>query len=37
VLNTQVGQEMHVCITRIDEGTNELIISEKEAWVCFLH
>uniref|UniRef100_A0A0A9DBM1 S1 motif domain-containing protein n=1 Tax=Arundo donax TaxID=35708 RepID=A0A0A9DBM1_ARUDO len=23
---------MHVCITRIDEGTNELIVSEKEAW-----
>ncbi|XP_062180259.1 protein PIGMENT DEFECTIVE 338, chloroplastic-like isoform X2 [Phragmites australis] len=31
-LKNKVGQEMHVCITRIDEGTNELIISEKEAW-----
>ncbi|OEL35577.1 hypothetical protein BAE44_0003401 [Dichanthelium oligosanthes] len=32
-LKNKVGQEMHVCITRIDEGTNELIISEKEAWI----
>ncbi|CAL4894596.1 unnamed protein product [Urochloa decumbens] len=31
-LKNKVGQEMHVCITRIDEATNELIISEKEAW-----
>lgn len=31
--HTQVGQEMHVCITRIDQRNNELIISEKEAWV----
>nr|CAB3460873.1 unnamed protein product [Digitaria exilis] len=32
-LKNKVDQELHVCITRIDEGTNELIISEKEAWV----
>ncbi|PUZ65018.1 hypothetical protein GQ55_3G189600 [Panicum hallii var. hallii] len=31
-LKNKVGQEMHVCITRIDEANNELIISEKEAW-----
>lgn len=31
-LKNKVGQEIHVCITRIDEGANELIISEKEAW-----
>lgn len=31
-LKNKVDQEMHVCITRIDEETNELIISEKEAW-----
>ncbi|CAD6271428.1 unnamed protein product [Miscanthus lutarioriparius] len=31
-LKNKVGQEMHVCITRIDQGNNELIISEKEAW-----
>ncbi|CAN6350358.1 unnamed protein product [Urochloa humidicola] len=31
-LKNKVGQEMHVCITRIGEATNELIISEKEAW-----
>ncbi|GJN15063.1 hypothetical protein PR202_gb01951 [Eleusine coracana subsp. coracana] len=31
-LKNKIGREMHVCITRIDEGTNELIISEKEAW-----
>ncbi|CAN6354540.1 unnamed protein product [Urochloa humidicola] len=31
-LKNKIGQEMHVCITRIDEATNELIISEKEAW-----
>ncbi|KAJ1263822.1 hypothetical protein BS78_09G216200 [Paspalum vaginatum] len=31
-LKNKVGQEMHVCITRIDEGNNELIISEKDAW-----
>ncbi|CAN6346053.1 unnamed protein product [Urochloa humidicola] len=31
-LKNKVGQEMHICITRIDEATNELIISEKEAW-----
>ncbi|KAL6610558.1 hypothetical protein ACP70R_040527 [Stipagrostis hirtigluma subsp. patula] len=31
-LKNKVGREMHVCITRIEEGTNELIISEKEAW-----
>ncbi|KAL6851660.1 hypothetical protein ACP4OV_020224 [Aristida adscensionis] len=31
-LKNKVDQEMYVCISRIDEGTNELIISEKEAW-----
>jgi len=31
-LKNKVGQEVHVCITRIDEANNELIISEKEAW-----
>ncbi|XP_021302569.1 uncharacterized protein LOC8068985 isoform X3 [Sorghum bicolor] len=31
-LKNKVGQEMRVCITRIDQGNNELIISEKEAW-----
>jgi len=36
-LHTQVGQEVHVCITRIDEANNELIISEKEAWVSYLN
>jgi small subunit ribosomal protein S1 len=33
ISSTQVGQQIHVCITRIDEKANELIISEKEAWV----
>jgi small subunit ribosomal protein S1 len=32
ISSTQVGQQIHVCITRIDEKANELIISEKEAW-----
>uniref|UniRef100_A0A0E0C764 S1 motif domain-containing protein n=1 Tax=Oryza meridionalis TaxID=40149 RepID=A0A0E0C764_9ORYZ len=31
-LKNTVGQQIHVCITRIDEKANELIISEKEAW-----
>nr|BAJ92840.1 predicted protein [Hordeum vulgare subsp. vulgare] len=31
-LKNNVGRQMHVCITKIDERTNELIISEKEAW-----
>lgn len=30
----QVGRQMFVCISRIDEEKNDLIISEKEAWVC---
>lgn len=29
----QVGQKIHVVVTRINEATNDLIISEKEAWV----
>lgn len=31
-LKNNVGRQIHVCITRTDERTNELIISEKEAW-----
>ncbi|KAM3412143.1 hypothetical protein ACQJBY_003678 [Aegilops geniculata] len=31
-LKNNVGRQIHVCITKIDERTNELIISEKEAW-----
>ncbi|KAG8086209.1 hypothetical protein GUJ93_ZPchr0010g9219 [Zizania palustris] len=31
-LKNSVGQQIHVCITRIDERSNEIIISEKEAW-----
>ncbi|KAM0894438.1 hypothetical protein ACQ4PT_024416 [Festuca glaucescens] len=31
-LKNSVGREIHVCITKIDERSNELIISEKEAW-----
>ncbi|XP_015692871.1 protein PIGMENT DEFECTIVE 338, chloroplastic-like [Oryza brachyantha] len=31
-LKNHVGRQIHVCITRIDEKANELIISEKEAW-----
>ena len=29
----QVGRRMHVQITRVDESTNNLILSEREAWV----
>ena len=29
----QVGRRISVCITRIDEEKNDLIISEREAWV----
>ncbi|KAF0924288.1 hypothetical protein E2562_009990 [Oryza meyeriana var. granulata] len=36
-LKNNVGRQIHVCITRIDEKANELIISEKEAWVSLLH
>lgn len=35
-LFVQVGRRMHVCIIRIDEATNNIIISEKEAWVSAL-
>ncbi|XP_020106204.1 uncharacterized protein LOC109722523 [Ananas comosus] len=31
-LKSNVGRRMHVLITRIDEATNDLIVSEKEAW-----
>lgn len=31
----QVGRRISVCITRIDEEKNDLIISEREAWVSF--
>uniref|UniRef100_A0ACD5U0Z6 Uncharacterized protein n=1 Tax=Avena sativa TaxID=4498 RepID=A0ACD5U0Z6_AVESA len=31
-LKNSVGQQIHVCITKIDERSNELIMSEKEAW-----
>ncbi|KAJ3701873.1 hypothetical protein LUZ61_005578 [Rhynchospora tenuis] len=31
-LKSNVGRRLHVCITRIDEATNVLIISEREAW-----
>ncbi|KAM0857676.1 hypothetical protein ACQ4PT_048327 [Festuca glaucescens] len=31
-LKNSVGRQIHVCITKIDERSNELIISEKEAW-----
>uniref|UniRef100_A0A0D9WJ32 S1 motif domain-containing protein n=1 Tax=Leersia perrieri TaxID=77586 RepID=A0A0D9WJ32_9ORYZ len=31
-LKDNVGREVLVCITRMDEKANELIISEKEAW-----
>ncbi|XP_072967934.1 protein PIGMENT DEFECTIVE 338, chloroplastic-like [Typha angustifolia] len=31
-LKSNVGRQIRVCITRIDEATNDLIISEKEAW-----
>ncbi|KAL5202833.1 hypothetical protein ABZP36_013785 [Zizania latifolia] len=31
-LKNSVRQQIHVCITRIDERSNGLIISEKEAW-----
>ena len=30
----QVGRRLYVQITRINENTNDLILSEKEAWVC---
>ncbi|KAL5219856.1 hypothetical protein ABZP36_024569 [Zizania latifolia] len=31
-LKNKVGCNIHVCITRLDEETNDLIISEKKAW-----
>ncbi|WCJ43295.1 30S ribosomal protein S1 chloroplastic [Euphorbia peplus] len=31
-LKENVGRQMYVLITRIDEGNNDLILSEKEAW-----
>ncbi|KAK1699499.1 hypothetical protein QYE76_016196 [Lolium multiflorum] len=31
-LKNSVGRQIHVCIRKIDERSNELIISEKEAW-----
>ncbi|XP_042461734.1 protein PIGMENT DEFECTIVE 338, chloroplastic-like [Zingiber officinale] len=31
-LKENVGRKMYVCITRINEATNDLIISEREAW-----
>ncbi|CAA6666231.1 unnamed protein product [Spirodela intermedia] len=31
-LKENVGRRISVCITRIDEETNDLIISEREAW-----
>ncbi|WOG97269.1 hypothetical protein DCAR_0416609 [Daucus carota subsp. sativus] len=31
-LKDNVGQKIHVLVTRINEATNDLIISEKEAW-----
>lgn len=33
----QVGRRIYVQITRINEDTNDLILSEKEAWVCIFH
>nr|XP_010925071.1 uncharacterized protein LOC105047719 isoform X1 [Elaeis guineensis] len=32
-LKDHVGRRMHVCISKIDEATNNMIISEKEAWI----
>ncbi|KAK1361560.1 protein PIGMENT DEFECTIVE 338, chloroplastic [Heracleum sosnowskyi] len=31
-LKDNVGQKIHVLVTRINEATNDLVISEKEAW-----
>ncbi|KAL6882073.1 hypothetical protein ACP4OV_011545 [Aristida adscensionis] len=31
-LKSKVGHSIRVCITRLDEETNDLIISEKKAW-----
>ncbi|RWW85710.1 hypothetical protein BHE74_00005595 [Ensete ventricosum] len=31
-ISLQVSRRMYVCIIRIDEATNDLIISEREAW-----
>ncbi|PKA50945.1 30S ribosomal protein S1, chloroplastic [Apostasia shenzhenica] len=31
-LKANVGRRMFVCISRVDEATNDLIISEREAW-----
>ena len=36
LLGIQVGCSIRVCIARLDEETNDLIISEKKAWVCTL-
>jgi hypothetical protein len=33
LLGIQVGCSIRVCIARLDEETNGLIISEKKAWV----
>jgi hypothetical protein len=33
LLGIQVGSNIRVCIARLDEETNDLIISEKKAWV----
>ena len=35
-LGIQVGCSIRVCIASLDEETNDLIISEKKAWVCTL-
>jgi ribosomal protein S1 len=35
-LKNKVGCSIRVCITRLDEETNDLIISEKKAWVSAL-
>ena len=32
----QVGRRLYVQISRIDEAKNDLILSEKDAWVSFL-
>lgn len=33
----QVGCWIHVQISRINEENNDLVLSEREAWVCFTY
>ncbi|VAH77233.1 unnamed protein product [Triticum turgidum subsp. durum] len=35
-LKNNVSRSICVCIIRLDEETNDLIVSEKKAWVCTL-